>query len=50
MEFSNKFDTVKTNETGTCIIGYIWPPLGPKTEKCFSQISFDWFIRGMTEV
>ena len=29
----------------TCIKGLIWPPLEPKTENCFSQISFDWFIR-----
>ena len=35
---------------GTCIKGLIWPPLEPKTENCFSQISFDWFIRRMTEV
>ena len=33
-----------------CIKGLIWPPLKPKTENCFSQISFDWFIRRMTEV
>ena len=33
-----------------CIKGLIWPPLEPKTEKCFSQISFDWFIRRMTEM
>ena len=25
-------------------------PFGAKTENCFSQISFDWFIRRMTEV
>ena len=38
------------SERGTCIKGLIWPPLEPKTENCFSQISFDWFIRRMTEV
>ena len=35
---------------GTCNKGLIWPPLEPKTENCFSQISFDWFIRRMTGV
>ena len=25
-------------------------PFGAKTENCFSQISFDWFIRRMTKV
>ena len=25
--------------------GLIWPPLEPKTENCFSPISFVWFIR-----
>ena len=33
-----------------CIKGLIWPPLDPKTENCFSHISFDWFIRRMTKV
>ena len=33
-----------------CIKGLIWPPLEPKTENCFSPISFDWFIRRITEV
>ena len=37
-------------QRGTCIKGLIWPPLEPKTENFFSQISFDWFIRRMTEV
>ena len=37
-------------ERGTCIKGLIWPPLEPKTENCFSQISFDWLIRRMTAV
>ena len=37
-------------QRGTCIKGLIWPPLEPKTENCFSQISFDWFIRRITEV
>ena len=37
-------------ERGMCIKGLIWPPLEPKTENCFSQISFDWFVRNMTEV
>ena len=27
---------------GTCIKRLIWPPFEPKTENCFSQISFDW--------
>ena len=34
---------------GTCIKGLICP-LWPKTENCFSQISFDWFNRRMAEV
>ena len=38
------------SERGTCIKGLLWPPLEPKTENCFSQISFDWFIRRMAEV
>ena len=33
-----------------CIKGLIWPPLGPKIENCFSQISFDWFISRINEV
>ena len=33
-----------------CIKGLFWPPLESKIEKCFSQISFDWFIRIMTKV
>ena len=37
-------------ERGMCIKGLSCPPLEPKTENCFSQISFDWFIRRMTEV
>ena len=37
------------NQRGTCMKGLICPPLEPKTENCFSQISFDWFIRRMTE-
>ena len=36
-------------EKGTCIKGLFWPPLEPKTKKCFSPISFDWFIRRITE-
>ena len=35
---------------GAYIKGLIWPPLEPKTENCFSPISFDWFIRRITEV
>ena len=35
---------------GTCIKRLIWPPLEPKNENCFSQISFDCFIKRMTEV
>ena len=37
-------------QRGTCIKGLFWPPLEPKTEKCFSPISFDRFIRRITEV
>ena len=33
-----------------CIKGLIWPPLEPKTEICFSPISFDWFVRRITEM
>ena len=33
-----------------CIKGLIWPPIEPKTENCFSPISFDRFIRRKTEV
>ena len=32
------------------IKGLIWPPLEPKAESCFSPISFDWFIRRITQV
>ena len=39
-----------TSKMGTCIKRLIWPPLEPKTKNCFSQISFDWFIRRITEV
>ena len=35
---------------GTCIKGLFLPPLEPKTENCFLPISFDWFIRRITEV
>ena len=34
----------------TCIKGLFCPPLEPKTENCFSPISFDWIIRIITEV
>ena len=37
------------DERGTCIKGLIWPPLEPKSESCFSPISFDWFIRRITQ-
>ena len=37
-------------QKGMCIKGLNWPPLELKTENCFSQISFDWFVRRMTEV
>ena len=40
----------KETESGTCIKGLFWPPLEPKTENCFSPISFNWFIRRITEV
>ena len=35
-----------------CIKGLFWPPLDlePKTENCFSPISFNWLIRRITEV
>ena len=36
------------SERGTCIMGLFWPPLEPRTENCFSPISFDWFIRRLT--
>ena len=39
-----------TGKRGTCIKGLFWPALEPKTENCFTPISFDWFIRKMTEV
>ena len=29
-----------------CIKGLIWPPLEPKTERCFSPISSDWLSGG----
>ena len=32
------------------IKGQFWPPLEPETEHCFAPISFDWFIRSITEV
>ena len=37
-------------ERGTCIKGLFWPPLEPKTENCFLPISFDCFIRRITEM
>ena len=37
-------------ERGMCIKGLFSPPLEQKTENCFSPISFDWFIRRITEV
>ena len=40
----------KRDTKGYGIKGLIWPPLEPKTENCFSPISFDWFIRRITEV
>ena len=33
-----------------CIKGLFLPPLRPKTENYLSPISFDWFIRRITEV
>ena len=38
------------SKRGKCIKGLIWPLLEPKTKNCFAQISFDWFIRRMTQV
>ena len=37
-------------QRGTCIKGLFWPPFEPKTENCFSPISFDWFIRRIPKV
>ena len=37
-------------QRGTCIKGLIWPPLEPKSESCFSQISSGWFIRRITQM
>ena len=39
-------------ERGTCIKGlfWLWPPLEPKTESCFSPISSYWFIRRIAQV
>ena len=37
-------------QRGMCIKGLKRHPLEQKTENCFSQISFDWFIRRMAEV
>ena len=42
--------SVKSQGKGYVIEGLNWPPLELKTENCFPQISFDWFIRRMTEV
>ena len=33
-----------------CFKGLFWPPLEPKTENCFPPISFNLFIRRITEV
>ena len=41
---------IQFTKRGMCIEGLFWPPLESKTENCFSQISFDWFIRRITEV
>ena len=48
--FSLQDFLLSDRKRGMCIKGLIWPPLEPKTENCFSQISFVWFIRRMTEV
>ena len=37
-------------ERGMCIKGLFWPPLEPKTESCFSQISSYWSIRRIAQV
>ena len=34
----------------TCMKGLYCPSLEQKTEHCFTPISFDWFIRRITEV
>ena len=39
-----------TQQRGSAFKGLFWSPLEPKTENCFLPISFDWFIRRMTEV
>ena len=41
---------MKKIKRATCIKGLFWHLLEPKTENCFSPISFDWFIRRITEV
>ena len=40
----------KRHKRGTCIKVLFWPPQEPKAENCFSPISFDWFIRRITDV
>ena len=50
-----RFPTSLNQETleaskGTCIKGLISPPLELKSESCFSPISFDCFIRRITQV
>ena len=37
-------------QRGTGVKRLFWPPQEPKTENWFSQITFDWFIRRITEV
>ena len=41
---------VEVTERGACIKGLIWPHLEQQIKNCFSSISFDWFIRRITEV
>ena len=48
--FNSKGDDSNVYQRGTCIKGLFWPPPEPKTENCFSPISFDWFIRRINEV
>ena len=56
MDFAIQINTIEMGsiyfkgsqvESGACIKGLFY---SQKTENCFSPISFDWFIRIITEV
>ena len=47
--FKYEVDTT-LDKRGMCIKGLFWPPLELKIENCFSPISFDCFIRRITEL